>query len=214
MIGGGPTGVELAGAISDIAQLYMKRDFRHIDPRKSRVLLLDGGPRILASYSEDLSANAEATLSRLGVEVRTHTRVTGVGPGWVTVEDNQGTSRLESAVTLWAAGVEASPLGRILGAPLDRRGCVGIDDKLNPRGWMPARPIVRHSCALAPSMFAITDSRTVLRQQCPPMGCNAKTAAPYVGSAVLWEDGTNAELRNRSRRACHAATPRIRPART
>ena len=134
VIGGGPTGVELAGAISDIAQLYMKRDFRHIDPRKSRVLLLDGGPRILASYPEDLSSKAEATLARLGVEVQTKTRVTGVGPGWVEVETDSGNHRIEAAVTLWAAGVQASPLGKMLVAPTDRRGCVIVDDKLNPPG--------------------------------------------------------------------------------
>ena len=77
VIGGGPTGVELAGAISDIAQLYMRHDFRHIDPAKSRVLLLDGGRRVLAAYPEDLSAKAEAALRRLGVEVHTQTQVTG-----------------------------------------------------------------------------------------------------------------------------------------
>jgi NADH dehydrogenase len=81
VIGGGPTGVELAGAISDIAQLYMRHDFRHIQPDKSRVLLLDGGPRVLAAYPEDLSAKAEAALKRLGVEVRTGHQVTGVGAG-------------------------------------------------------------------------------------------------------------------------------------
>ena len=130
VIGGGPTGVELAGAISDIAQLYMRRDFRHIDPAKSRVLLLEGSPRILAGYPEDLSAKAEATLTRLGVEVHTHTHVTGVGPGWVEA----GGKRMDAVVTLWAAGVEASPLGKMLGAPVDRRGCVPVDDRLNPAG--------------------------------------------------------------------------------
>ena len=130
VIGGGPTGVELAGAISDIAQLYMRHDFRHIDPSKARVLLLDGGPRILAAYPADLSAKAEATLTRLGVEVHTHTQVTGVGPGWVEA----GGQRFESAVTLWAAGVQASALGKLLGAPLDRRGAVIVDDRLNPPG--------------------------------------------------------------------------------
>lgn len=83
VIGGGPTGVELAGAISDIAQLYMRHDFRHIDPSKSRVLLLEGSPRVLGTYPEDLSAKAEAALRRLGVEVHTHTHVTAIGPGWV-----------------------------------------------------------------------------------------------------------------------------------
>ena len=134
VIGGGPTGVELAGAISDIAQLYMRHDFRHIDPTKSRVMLLDGGPRLLAAYPEDLSAKAEAELRRLGVEVHTQMQVTGVGPGWVEANGK----RIEAVVTLWAAGVAASPLGKLLGAPLDRRGCVLVDDRLNP----PALPEV------------------------------------------------------------------------
>jgi NADH dehydrogenase len=130
VIGGGPTGVELAGAISDIAQLYMRRDFRHIDPTKSRVFLLDSGPRILAAYPEDLSAKAEAELKRLGVEVHTQTQVTSVGPGWVEANGR----RMEAVVTLWAAGVAASPLGKLLGAPLDKRGCVLVDDHLDPPG--------------------------------------------------------------------------------
>jgi NADH dehydrogenase len=130
VIGGGPTGVELAGAISDIAQLYMRHDFRHIDPAKARVLLLEGSPRVLAAYPEDLSAKAEAALTRLGVEVHTHTQVTGIGPGWVEAAGK----RIDAAVTLWAAGVEASPLGKLLGAQLDRRGSVIVDDRLNPPG--------------------------------------------------------------------------------
>ncbi|HEX8712092.1 MAG TPA: NAD(P)/FAD-dependent oxidoreductase [Terracidiphilus sp.] len=130
VIGGGPTGVELAGAISDIAQLYMRHDFRHIDPAKSRILLLDGGPRVLAAYPPDLSAKAEATLKHLGVEVHVNTQVTGVGPGWVEA----GGKRIETVVTLWAAGVQASPLGKMLGAPTDRRGCVMVDETLNPAG--------------------------------------------------------------------------------
>ena len=130
VIGGGPTGVELAGAISDIAQLYMRHDFRHIDPAKSRVMLLDGGPRVLAAYPPDLSAKAEATLKHLGVEVHTNTQVSGVGPGWVEA----GGRRIDAVVTLWAAGVQASPLGKMLGAPTDRRGCVMVDPYLNPAG--------------------------------------------------------------------------------
>ena len=139
VIGGGPTGVELAGAISDIAQLYMRRDFRHIDPSKSRVLLLDGSPRLLAAYPEDLSAKAEAALKRLGVEVHTHCQVSGVGPGWVEASGK----RIEAAVTLWAAGVQASPLGKMLAAQpanssspvqLDKKGSVIVDEHLNPAG--------------------------------------------------------------------------------
>ena len=134
VIGGGPTGVELAGAISDIAQLYLRHDFRHIDPAKSRVLLLDGGPRVLAAYPPDLSAKAEATLKRLGVEVHTKTQVTAVGPGWVEARD----LHIDTAVTLWAAGVQASPLGKMLASSpnvtLDKRGCVIVDSTLNPPG--------------------------------------------------------------------------------
>jgi NADH:ubiquinone reductase (H+-translocating) len=130
VIGGGPTGVELAGAISDIAKLYMRHDFRHIDPTKARVLLLDNGPRILAAYPEDLSAKAERTLFHLGVEVHTGTHVTNIGPGWVEANNN----RLDAAVVLWAAGVQASPLGKMLGAPTDKRGCVIVDSNLNPPG--------------------------------------------------------------------------------
>jgi NADH dehydrogenase len=134
VIGGGPTGVELAGAISDIAQLYMRHDFRHIDPAKSRVLLLDSGPRMLAAYPPDLSAKAEATLKRLGVEVHTKAQVTAVGPGWVEANGQ----RIDAVVTLWAAGVLASPLGKMLATlpavTLDKRGCVIVDDHLNPPG--------------------------------------------------------------------------------
>ena len=130
VIGGGPTGVELAGAISDIAKLYMRHDFRHIDPTKARVLLLDNGPRILAAYPEDLSAKAEQTLFHLGVEVHTGTHVSNVGPGWVEANNRH----IEAAVVLWAAGVQASPLGKMLGAPVDKRGCVIVDNNLNPAG--------------------------------------------------------------------------------
>jgi NADH:ubiquinone reductase (H+-translocating) len=130
VIGGGPTGVELAGAISDIAKLFMRSDFRHIDPSKARVLLVDNGPRILASYPPDLSAKAQEQLEHLGVEVRIGTHVTGVGPGWVEASGE----RMDAAVTLWAAGVQASPLGKMIGAPTDKRGCVIVDDKLNPPG--------------------------------------------------------------------------------
>ncbi len=147
VVGGGPTGVELAGAISDIAQLYMRHDFRHIDPSKSRVMLLEGSPRILAAYPPDLSAKAEAALRELGVEVHTDTQVTGMGPGYVEVSSKNGSKtgskngselgspvRIDAAVTLWAAGVQASPLGKLLGSPLDKRGCVIVDDRLNPPG--------------------------------------------------------------------------------
>jgi NADH dehydrogenase len=134
VIGGGPTGVELAGAICDIAKLFMRHDFRHIDPTKARVLLLEGSPRVLAAYPEDLSAKAEVVLTKLGVEVHTNMRVTGIGPGWVEAEGASGKQRIEAAVTLWAAGVQASPLGKMLNVPLDKRGGVLVNDWLNPPG--------------------------------------------------------------------------------
>jgi NADH:ubiquinone reductase (H+-translocating) len=128
IIGGGPTGVELAGAISDISKLYMRHDFRHIDPAKARVILIEGSPRILAAYPEDLSKKAVEQLNQLGVEVHTGTSVMDVKPGYVMV----GGARLDAVVTLWAAGVQASNLGKMLGAPTDRRGCVIVDLYLNP----------------------------------------------------------------------------------
>jgi NADH dehydrogenase len=134
VIGAGATGVELAGAISDIARLYMRHDFRHIDPAKARVLLIEGSDKVLGAYPADLSAKAEDMLRKLGVEVHTGQLITGVGPGWVEVEGKNGRARIDAAVTLWAAGVKASPLGKLLGAPVDRRGCVQVDNKLNPPG--------------------------------------------------------------------------------
>jgi NADH dehydrogenase len=139
VIGGGPTGVELAGAIADITRLYMRSDFRQIDPTKSRILLLEGSPRVLAAYPPDLSAKAEASLTHLGVEVHTATHVTNIGPGWVEAKHDDTTMRIDAVVTLWAAGVQASPLGKLLVAAnpsiqLDKRGCVFVDDHLNPPG--------------------------------------------------------------------------------
>ncbi len=172
VIGGGPTGVELAGAITDIAQLYMRHDFRHIQPDKSRVLLLDGGHRILTAYPEDLSAKAEATLKRLGVEVHTGTQVTGVGPGWVEANGQ----RIDAAVTLWAAGVQASPLGKMLGVPpkvnFDRRGCVRVDGRLNPPGL--------------PDVFVLGDLAHFEQDghQVPGVAQPAMQMGDYVGKAV------------------------------
>src|ERR1700733_24981 len=130
IIGGGPTGVELAGAISDIARLYMSRDFRHIDPSMAKVLILEGGPNILAAYPVDLQQKAIEQLAELGVMVRTGAHVSDVQPGYVMV----GEERIDAVVTLWAAGVQASPLGKMLGAETDKRGAVIVDGHLNPPG--------------------------------------------------------------------------------
>jgi NADH dehydrogenase len=130
IIGGGPTGVELAGAISDISKLYMRNDFRHIDPSKARVILIEGSPRILAAYPEDLSKKAAQQLAGLGVEIYTGQSVMDVQAGYVVV----GGKRIDAVVTLWAAGVQASPLAKVLGTPTDKRGCAIVDLHLNPPG--------------------------------------------------------------------------------
>jgi NADH:ubiquinone reductase (H+-translocating) len=130
IIGGGPTGVELAGAISDIARLYMRSDFRHIDPAMARVILIEGSPRVLATFPEDLSAMALKQLEEIGVEVQTNKQVTEVGAGYVVA----GGEHIEAVVTLWAAGVATSPLGQMLGAPTNKRGAVLVDHQLNPEG--------------------------------------------------------------------------------
>ena len=131
IIGGGPTGVELAGAISDIAKLYMSMDFRHINPSSAQVLILEGSPYILAAYPLDLQAMALKQLTGLGVRVRTGAHVTDVQPGYVMVGDE----KIDSVVTLWAAGVQASPLGKMLGVETDKKGCVVVDQHLNPAGY-------------------------------------------------------------------------------
>ena len=130
IVGGGPTGVELAGAISDIAKLYMSKDFRHIDPSMAQILILEGSPTLLGAYPADLQQKAGEQLNRLGVMYRTNAHVSDVQPGYVMVGDE----RIDAVVTLWAAGVQASPLGKLLGVKTDRRGCVFVDGYLNPPG--------------------------------------------------------------------------------
>ena len=134
VVGGGPTGVELAGTLAEIARRALANEFRSIDPRKTRIVLLEGGPRILPAYPEDLSRSAEEQLRRLGVEVHTSAMVTGIEPGSVQM----GKTRWPAAVILWAAGVAASPLGKKLGAPLDRAGRVLV----NPDLSLPGHPEV------------------------------------------------------------------------
>src|SRR5947207_617196 len=131
IVGAGPTGVELAGAISEISQHVLSQDFSATDPRRARIILLEGGPRVLPAYAEDLSTSAQRQLEQLGVEVRTNTKVTNIEPGLVWV----GNEKIEAAVVLWAAGVKASPLGQALGAETDRSGRVMVNDRLNIEGY-------------------------------------------------------------------------------
>ena len=130
VIGAGPTGVELAGAIADISKRHMHRDFRAIDPAKARVILLEGGPRVLPAYPEELSASAERQLTEMGVEVHRNALVTNIEPGVVTA----GQERIPASVILWSAGVSASPLGKMLGAPTDRAGRVLVNADLSVAG--------------------------------------------------------------------------------
>jgi NADH dehydrogenase len=130
VVGAGPTGVELAGAISDIAGRHLTKEFRSIDPRKSRIILLEGGPRVLPSYPEDLSASAERQLKEMGVEVRTSAMVTNIEQGVVSV----GKEKIPASVILWGAGVSASPLGKLLGVPVDKAGRVIVQPDLTVPG--------------------------------------------------------------------------------
>ncbi len=130
VIGGGPTGVELAGTLAEIARHALNHEFRKIDPKQTRILLIEGGPRVLGPYSEELSRKAEDQLRRLGVEVRTSSIVTRIEPGAVWVGDE----KIPAPVVLWAAGVAASPLGRKLGVPIDRAGRVLVQPDLSVPG--------------------------------------------------------------------------------
>lgn len=129
IIGAGPTGVELAGTLSEIARRSLVKDFRAIDPRRARVILIEGLPRVLPNYPEDLSESAKQQLEKLGVEVRLNTRVTSVEAGKVHLGDTV----LPAAVTIWAAGVAASPLGKMLGQT-DKHGRVPVGPDLTVAG--------------------------------------------------------------------------------
>lgn len=122
VIGGGPTGVELAGALAEISRQSLARNFRHFDPGSARVLLLEGGPSLLAAFPETLRSAARRHLERIGVDVRTGCVVTRVENGRVEAAGKS----IEAATMLWAAGVAASPLGGTLGVPTDRAGRVAV----------------------------------------------------------------------------------------
>ena len=130
VVGGGPTGTELAGTLAEISRHVLANEFRSISPATTKIMLLEGGPRVLPAYSEDLSAKAQQQLERLGVEVRTSNIVTGIEPGVVLV----GNTRIPAQVVLWAAGVAASPLGCKLDAPIDRAGRVHVQPDLSLPG--------------------------------------------------------------------------------
>jgi len=139
IVGGGPTGVELAGAIGEIANDTLRHDFRHIDPRESQITLVEGEPRVLSGFPPDLSAKAEQQLIALGVRTRTNSRVVEIDHEGVTVETPHGRERIDTRTVLWAAGVRANKLGRVLGertgAPLDKAGRVLVEPDLSVPGY-------------------------------------------------------------------------------
>jgi NADH dehydrogenase len=130
IVGGGPTGVEMAGAFAEIARHVLSRDFRHIDTRDARVLLVEGADRVLTTFPETLSAKARASLEALGVEVKTSKFVNAIDGQGVTFDHE----RIDSHTVIWAAGVAAAPIGRTLGVPLDRAGRVLVGPDLSIPG--------------------------------------------------------------------------------
>ena len=176
VVGGGPTGVELAGTLAEICRHVLAHEFRSIDPSMARIILLEGGPRVLPAYPEDLSRSAQEQLERLGVEVRTSALVTAVEPGAVRIGD----TRLVAAVVLWAAGVAASPLGKMLGAPCDRAGRVLVEPDLSIPGHR--------------EVFVIGDLATLKDKQGRPLPGLAPVAiqeGKYVAKTILRDlDGT------------------------
>ncbi len=140
VVGGGPTGVELAGAISDLARTILRRDFSRIDPTRARVVLIEAGSRVLSTFPEDLSEKARLQLQKLGVEVRLDTPVADIRPGEVVLKPDAeaapGENILRAGLVLWGAGVVAAPLARSLGAPVDRAGRLVVEPDLS----LPGRP--------------------------------------------------------------------------
>lgn len=140
IVGGGPTGVELAGALADIAQYALKHEFRHINPADAHIVLVEAGDRVLAAFPPELSANAQQELEKLGVNVRVKTMVTAIAADHVLLDCGGQVARLPTRTVIWAAGVAASPLAKLLanatGAALDRAGRIAVGSDLS----LPGRP--------------------------------------------------------------------------
>ena len=182
VVGGGPTGVELAGTLAEIAHKSLAHNFRSIDPARTRILLIEAGPDVLSSYPPDLRQSAVKQLQHLGVEVRTNSPVTDVRPGEVMIGDEG----VPAALVLWAAGVSASPLGRALGAPLDRAGRVLVEPDLSLPGH--------------PEVFVIGDLASMKDQQ----GRQLPGVAPVAMQQGRWiAHQIAADLAGRARRPFH-----------
>lgn len=138
VVGGGPTGIELAGALSEIAKHTLKHEFRCINPQDARVLVIEAAPRILAHYPEELSKRAAEKVRSLGIEVHTHTKVTEITPDHVRLATADGETIVPTKTVLWGAGVKANPLGKKLagacGIETDRAGHLPVTDHLNVVG--------------------------------------------------------------------------------
>ncbi len=184
VVGGGPTGVELAGTLAEISHHALAHEFRSIDPSRTHILLIEGGPRVLPAYAEDLSRSAEEQLKQLGVEVRTSTVVTKVEAGAVYVGD----TRLNATVVLWAAGVAASPLGKKLGVAVDRAGRVPVQPDLSVPGH--------------PEIFVIGDLAAAKDEQgklLPGVAPVAIQQGEFVGKLIREEVESHAGLPGRPR---------------
>ncbi|HEY8383842.1 MAG TPA: NAD(P)/FAD-dependent oxidoreductase [Microvirga sp.] len=169
VVGAGPTGVEMAGAIADVAREALPPDFRNIDPRQARVLLVEAGPRVLATFPEPLSAYARGALERRGVEVITGTPVTAIGEGYAVV----GERRIEAGAIVWAAGVAASAAADWLGADRDRAGRVKVGADLTVAGQ--------------PEIFVIGDTAAASMpngKPVPGVAPAAKQMGRYVGEVI------------------------------
>lgn len=169
VIGGGPTGVEIAGAIAELAKTALARDFRNIDPRQARIILVEAGPRVLPPFRESLSAAAERALKRLGAEVRLGAPVTEVAADHVMI----GTERIETRTVLWAAGVAASPAAKWLGAQKDKAGRAIVNADLTLPGH--------------PEIFVIGDTAAMKDEKgapVPGIAPAAKQAGAFAAAAI------------------------------
>jgi NADH dehydrogenase len=169
VVGGGATGVELAGAIAELAKHALASDFRSIDPRSARIVLVEAGPRILSQFDEPLSHSALRALEQLGVEVRLGTEVTACDGAGISM----GNERIESRTVMWAAGVEASPASQWLGAEADRAGRVKVEPDLS----LPGRP---HVFVIGDTAFLVDGEGRPL----PGVAPVAKQQGAYVARAV------------------------------
>ena len=170
VVGGGPTGVELAGAFSELTRQVLRRDFRRINPAQARVILIVGSPRLLGQFPEDLSENARETLERMGVEIRTGTHVKNISRGRVELPDG---SSIEAENILWAAGVSASPLTAKLGAPLDRAGRVLVQSDLS----LPGHPEI---CVIGDACFIVDKDGQIVPGVSPAAMQEAKHVARII----------------------------------